>query len=63
MELYSMDGILKDSTECAPNGYYFFVYDNKGTFRIEIKGPEGWTFGNASSIPYRFYDDSRFSRS
>lgn len=48
MELYSMEGVLKDTTDCAPNGYYFFVLESKGTFKIEIKGPEGWTFGMSS---------------
>lgn len=45
MKLYSTEGVLKDSTECAPNGYYFLPIYDKGTFRIEIRGPEGWNFG------------------
>jgi hypothetical protein len=45
MELVTLDGIVKDSTECAPNGYYFLPIYEKGKFKIEIKGPEGYAFG------------------
>ncbi|KAL6494630.1 hypothetical protein OROGR_031430 [Orobanche gracilis] len=45
VELQTLDGLVKDRTQCAPNGYYFIpVYDKKkGSYVIKTKGPEGWT--------------------
>lgn len=32
MELHTIDGLVKDRTHCAPNGYYFLpVYDKVGS--------------------------------
>ncbi|KAK9950516.1 hypothetical protein M0R45_006002 [Rubus argutus] len=43
VELRTVDGLLKDSTQCAPNGYYFIPVYDKGSFVIKINGPEGWS--------------------
>ncbi|KAK9086282.1 hypothetical protein Syun_028676 [Stephania yunnanensis] len=44
VELQTVDGLVKDSTQCAPNGYYFIPVYDKGSFVIKVKGPEGWTW-------------------
>ncbi|KAF5196973.1 nodal modulator [Thalictrum thalictroides] len=44
VELRTVDGLVKDSTQCAPNGYYFIPVYDKGSFIIKIKGPEGWSW-------------------
>ncbi|KAL6075643.1 Nodal modulator 1 [Balamuthia mandrillaris] len=43
-------GIVKDVAECAPNGYYFLPIYDKGTFRLRIRGPEGWHFAPESIL-------------
>ncbi|GFP95668.1 nodal modulator 1 [Phtheirospermum japonicum] len=43
VELQTLDGLVKDRTQCAPNGYYFMPVYDKGSYVIKIKGPEGWT--------------------
>ncbi|XP_074267787.1 uncharacterized protein LOC141591371 [Silene latifolia] len=44
VELQTLDGLVKDRTQCAPNGYYFIPVYDKGSFMIKIKGPKGWTW-------------------
>ncbi|XP_019421858.1 PREDICTED: nodal modulator 1-like isoform X3 [Lupinus angustifolius] len=44
VELQTLDGLVKDSTQCAPNGYYFIPVYDKGSFVIKINGPEGWSW-------------------
>lgn len=44
VELRTVDGLMKDRTQCAPNGYYFIPVYDKGSFVIKIKGPEGWSW-------------------
>ncbi|BBM99994.1 BOS complex subunit NOMO [Marchantia polymorpha subsp. ruderalis] len=44
VELRTLDGLIKDSTQCAPNGYYYLPVYDRGTFVIKIKGLEGWSF-------------------
>ncbi|PWA55857.1 carbohydrate-binding-like fold protein [Artemisia annua] len=44
VELRTLDGLVKDRTQCAPNGYYFMPVYDKGSFVIKIKGPEGWSW-------------------
>ncbi|CAA0829041.1 Carbohydrate-binding-like fold [Striga hermonthica] len=44
VELRTLDGLVKDRTQCAPNGYYFIPVYDKGSYVIKIKGPEGWTY-------------------
>ncbi|KAI7745608.1 hypothetical protein M8C21_033454 [Ambrosia artemisiifolia] len=44
VELRTLDGLVKERTQCAPNGYYFIPVYDKGSFVIKIKGPEGWSF-------------------
>ncbi|KAL3825875.1 hypothetical protein ACJIZ3_021904 [Penstemon smallii] len=43
VELRTLDGLVKDRTQCAPNGYYFIPVYDKGSFLIKIKGPKGWS--------------------
>lgn len=44
IELRTLDGLVKDSTQCAPNGYYFIPVYDKGSFVIQINGPQGWSW-------------------
>ncbi|XP_027099594.2 uncharacterized protein [Coffea arabica] len=44
VELRTLDGLVKDRTQCAPNGYYFIPVYDKGSFLIKVKGPEGWSW-------------------
>ncbi|KAK6941103.1 hypothetical protein RJ641_030634 [Dillenia turbinata] len=44
VELQTVDGLVKERTQCAPNGYYFIPVYDKGSFVIKIKGPEGWSW-------------------
>ncbi|XP_058187876.1 uncharacterized protein LOC131304587 isoform X3 [Rhododendron vialii] len=44
VELRTVDGLVKDRTQCAPNGYYFIPVYDKGSFVIKIRGPEGWSW-------------------
>ncbi|KAL2934972.1 Nodal modulator 3 [Bienertia sinuspersici] len=44
VELQTQDGLVKDWTQCAPNGYYFIPVYDKGSFMIKVKGPEGWSW-------------------
>ncbi|KAL8138821.1 hypothetical protein V2J09_004822 [Rumex salicifolius] len=44
VELQTVDGLVKDWTQCAPNGYYFIPVYDKGSFVIKVKGPEGWSW-------------------
>ncbi|CDY25107.1 BnaC06g18490D [Brassica napus] len=37
VELQTVDGLVKDSTQCAPNGYYFIPVYDKGSFILKIK--------------------------
>ncbi len=41
VQLYTQEGLLKSSTECAPNGYYFIRIYDKGQFFLTVQGPEG----------------------
>ncbi|KAL6517503.1 hypothetical protein OROMI_033204 [Orobanche minor] len=43
VELQTLDGLVKDRTQCAPNGYYFIPVYDRGSYVIKTKGPEGWT--------------------
>ncbi|KAL5561032.1 hypothetical protein UlMin_030779 [Ulmus minor] len=44
VELRTLDGLVKDRTQCAPNGYYFIPVYDKGSFVVHINGPEGWSW-------------------
>ncbi|XAR61425.1 hypothetical protein NMG60_11035120 [Bertholletia excelsa] len=44
VELRTLDDLVKDRTQCAPNGYYFIPVYDKGSFLVKIKGPEGWSW-------------------
>lgn len=46
MKLLTIEGAVKDSTECAPNGYYFLPIYDKGDFILKIEGPDGWSYGS-----------------
>ncbi|EPS72179.1 hypothetical protein M569_02578, partial [Genlisea aurea] len=52
VELRTLDGLVKDLTQCAPNGYYFIPVYDKGSYIIKVRGPEGWTFNpEQASVP------------
>ena len=37
VELHTIDGLVKDSTQCAPNGYYFIpVYDKVNSLMTDM---------------------------
>ncbi|KAF4370085.1 uncharacterized protein LOC115708837 [Cannabis sativa] len=44
IELKTLDGLVKERTQCAPNGYYFIPVYDKGSFIIQINGPDGWSW-------------------
>jgi len=45
VKLTTLDGITKDHTDCAPNGYYFIPIYDKASFNLVVEGPKGWNFG------------------
>ncbi|KAJ6390371.1 hypothetical protein OIU77_024562 [Salix suchowensis] len=49
VELRTIDGLVKERTQCAPNGYYFIPVYDKGSFVIKINGPEGWSWDPKNS--------------
>ncbi|KAL0848642.1 hypothetical protein Bca101_021889 [Brassica carinata] len=57
VELQTVDGLVKDSTQCAPNGYYFIPVYDKGSFILKIKGPEGWSW-SPDKVPVAVDDSS-----
>ncbi|XP_024012784.1 nodal modulator 1 [Eutrema salsugineum] len=57
VELRTVDGLVKDSTQCAPNGYYFIPVYDKGSFILKINGPEGWSW-NPDKVPVVVDDSS-----
>ncbi|KAI4319166.1 hypothetical protein MLD38_032798 [Melastoma candidum] len=44
VELQTFDGLVKERTQCAPNGYYFIPVYDKGSFQLKVIGPEGWSW-------------------
>ncbi|XP_062197301.1 uncharacterized protein LOC133900188 [Phragmites australis] len=44
VELCTVDGLVKESSQCAPNGYYFIPVYDKGSFMVRVKGPKGWSW-------------------
>ncbi|KAM0954506.1 putative carboxypeptidase-like, regulatory domain superfamily, immunoglobulin-like protein [Dioscorea sansibarensis] len=44
VELRTIDGLVKERTQCAPNGYYFIPVYDKGSFIIKVVGPDGWSW-------------------
>ncbi|KAG2258897.1 hypothetical protein Bca52824_078191 [Brassica carinata] len=57
VELQTVDGLVKDSTQCAPNGYYFIPVYDKGSFTLKINGPEGWSW-SPDKVPVVVDDSS-----
>jgi hypothetical protein len=43
VHLHTKSGLLKSTTECAPNGYYFLRIYEEGTFLVRVEGPAGWS--------------------
>lgn len=42
---YSSRGVVKYSSDCAPNnGYYFIPLQEDGDYTLKIESPQGWTF-------------------
>lgn len=52
VKLVTLDGVLKGTTECAPNGYYFLPIYDKGRFALQVEGPQGWSFGTYVDSTY-----------
>ncbi|CAG0885277.1 unnamed protein product [Cyprideis torosa] len=49
VKLYTKQGALKYTTDCAPNnGYYFLPVYEKGAYTLRIHPPKGWTFQQES---------------
>ncbi|KAJ3691869.1 hypothetical protein LUZ61_021033 [Rhynchospora tenuis] len=44
VELCTTEGLVKETTQCAPNGYYFLPVYDKGSFLLRVKGPAGWSW-------------------
>ncbi|XP_054167363.1 BOS complex subunit NOMO3-like [Oppia nitens] len=45
IKLLTDKGIVKYTTDCAPNnGYYFIPLYDKGLYELKIEPPKGWTF-------------------
>jgi hypothetical protein len=44
IELITPEGLVKETAECAPNGYYLLPLYDKGRFLLRLRGPPGWTF-------------------
>ena len=44
VDLLTLEGLVQDSTKCAPNGYYFLPLYHKGQFLLRVKGVPGWSF-------------------
>ncbi|KAJ0979944.1 hypothetical protein J5N97_015418 [Dioscorea zingiberensis] len=47
VELRTLDGLIKERTQCAPNGYYFIPVYDKGSFLVKVVGPDGWSWDPA----------------
>lgn len=58
MKLLSLERTVKDSVECAPNGYYFLPLfaKEKREFIIKVEGPAGWSFGSKWQLLKRFFE-------
>src|SRR3990167_6348425 len=50
VNLITLSGVTKDSSECAPNGYYLFPVYDKGEYNLVVEGPQGWNFGKSKLI-------------
>ncbi|KMZ74354.1 hypothetical protein ZOSMA_12G00380 [Zostera marina] len=50
VELQTIDGLVKDRTQCAPNGYYFIPVYDMGSYVVKVKGPDGWLW-NPENFP------------
>eukprot|EP01104_Vermistella_antarctica_P018692 TRINITY_DN7018_c0_g2_i2.p1 TRINITY_DN7018_c0_g2~~TRINITY_DN7018_c0_g2_i2.p1 ORF type:complete len:828 (-),score=227.82 TRINITY_DN7018_c0_g2_i2:102-2585(-) len=44
VSLVSPSGVVKDTTECSPNGYYYMPVYEQGSFVVRVKGPASWSF-------------------
>jgi hypothetical protein len=45
LSLVSLEGHTKYTTECTPNGYYVIPVYDRGSYKIQIIQPKGWSFG------------------
>ncbi|XP_002975824.2 nodal modulator 1 [Selaginella moellendorffii] len=50
LKLHTLEGLVKDQTQCAPNGYYFLPIYEKGSYLLKVQGPTGWSF-TPSQVP------------
>ena len=44
IKLITDDGLIKEKTECEPTGVYFLPIYDKGSYKLTIEGPVGWSF-------------------
>jgi len=44
VNLFTLEGIRKDSVSCAPHGYYFIPIYDRGSYYLSVDGPQGWNF-------------------
>jgi hypothetical protein len=44
IELTNKQGYVKESTTCAPTGYYVIPVYDSGSYTLRVKGPKGWNF-------------------
>jgi len=58
VKLTTKEGAVKDTTECAPTGYYFLPIYDKGDYLMQIQGPEGWSF-EPNQAPVHIGDDNQ----
>ncbi|XP_044502466.1 nodal modulator 1-like [Mangifera indica] len=56
VELRTVDALVKDSTRCAPNGYYFIPVYDKGSFVVKVNGPDGWSW-DPDKVPVTLDDN------
>jgi BOS complex subunit NOMO len=55
VRLVTRDGVEKYTTECAPNGYYFIPIYDRGSFFLQVQGPDGWAF-ETTKVPVEVSD-------
>ncbi|KAK6618013.1 hypothetical protein RUM44_002455 [Polyplax serrata] len=54
IKLYTKQGTLKESSDCAPtNGYYFIPIYDKGEYVLKIEPPSEWFF-EPKEVPFNF---------
>ena len=47
VSIATLEGVQKERINASPNGYYFLPVYDKGSYKVVVNGPPGWTFGKA----------------